>query len=54
MENNSNRWKEPETFARERNVRKEKTKKQTTVTMANFTPEDRAAKRRTRSSRSYC
>ena len=42
--------KEFETVDRERNerkVRKEKTTKNTTVTVANFTPDDRDAKRRT-------
>ena len=50
MENNSKRYKELETVDREHNkrkVRKENTKKETTVIMANFTPDDKDATRRT-------
>ena len=50
MENNRRRQKELETDDRERSerkVRKEKKKKKTMVTMANLTPDDRDAKRKT-------
>ena len=50
MENDSKREKELETADRERSerkVRKENTKKKTTVTMASLTPDDRDAKTRT-------
>ena len=46
MENNSERQKELETVDRERSERKV-TKEKTTVTMANLTPDDRDARRRT-------
>ena len=49
MENNNTRLKEVETVYREhseRKARKERTKKKTTVTIANVTPDDRDARRR--------
>ena len=48
MENNNKRLKEFEAVFREysvRKARKERTKKKTTVTIANLTPDDRDAKR---------
>ena len=50
MKNKAKQKKELDTVDRERNerkMRKEKTPKKTTVPVANFTPDDRGAKRRT-------